>query len=150
MNARRMNRRGFTLIEVMLVILILAMLGGLAIVATRGTKDKAGIKTTRLLVEITVPDALDKYEMDIRHYPTDDEGGLDALWKKPNFDDETTDADWVAHLKKEPKDAWRNPLHYELVDDPQPGEPPYRVWSDGPDKENGTDDDIKNWSEDDA
>jgi len=149
LNARKSSRRGFTLIEVLLVILILSMLAGVGILAFSGVQDKAAIKTTRLLVTTTVPQALDNYKLDIGHYPTEDEGGLEALRKKPNFDDEAKGEGWRVYLTKEPKDAWGNALTYELVEDSgEGGGQGYKLWSNGPNGQSGDDDDIKNWSED--
>ena len=53
------------------------------------------------------------------------------------------------YLKEEPTDAWGNKYNYQIS---QPGTPeadltPYKLWSNGPDGMDGTDDDIKNWSD---
>lgn len=151
MKARRNNAPGFTLVEILLVILILGMLAGVFIAVVGPTREGARIDTTRLLVERSVPEALDRYNMHIGHYPTEEEGGLKALTLKPAFQEEETGAKWRGpYLKQEPKDAWGQELHYEVVD-AAAGETVaagYKVWSDGPDKQSGTDDDIKSWKED--
>ena len=90
----RTNRRaGFTLIEVLLVIAILGMLAGVAIFSMGGTKDSSKINITGLLIEQACT-ALETYELQIGHLPTEDEGGLDALRKKPSFDDDDTAEKW--------------------------------------------------------
>jgi type II secretion system protein G len=99
-----------------------------------------------MLVQQVVPSALDLYNNDIGHYPTEDEGGLDALRKKPSFgDDETLAEQWAGpYLKKTPKDAWNQALNYEVVEDAdEAGGQTYKLWSNGPNKQSGDDDDIK-------
>jgi len=148
LKAHKMNRRGFTLIEVLLVIAILAMLAGVGIYAFSGTQDKAKVDLTRLLVQTTIPDAIERYKLDIGHVPTEAEGGLEALRKKPAFEDENLAEKWPgAYLKKEPKDAWGNPLNYEVSEDAEEGAPEYKVWSNGKNGTSGDEDDIKNYEE---
>ena len=145
MNSSKTGRRGFTLIEVLLVILLLGMLAAVAIVAIGGTREKARIDITKVLVQQTVPNALDRYNNDIGHYPSEDEGGLEALRKKPSFGDEESLAEkWAGpYLTKEPKDAWNQALTYEVVEDAEAGTAQYKLWSNGPNKQSGDDDDIK-------
>ncbi len=145
MRKRTARGRGFTLIEVLLVILLLGMLATVTIVAIGGTREQSRIKITHVLVEQVVPGALDRYNNDIGHYPTEEEGGLDALRKKPSFgDDEELGEQWAGpYLKKEPKDAWNQALTYEIVEDTEGGSAQYKLWSNGPNKQSGDDDDIK-------
>lgn len=145
MNSSKTDRRGFTLIEVLLVILLLGLLATVTIMAVGGTREKSRIKITQVLLEQVVPGALDRYNNDIGHYPSEEEGGLEALRKKPNFgDDETLAEQWAGpYLKKEPKDAWNQSLNYELVEDAEAGGQTYKLWSNGPNKQSGDDDDIK-------
>ncbi len=153
MKAPNRNARGFTLVEILLVILILGMLAGVFIAVVGPTRQGARIDTTRLLVETTIPGALDRYDMNVGHYPSEEEGGLKALLTKPAFQDEETANKWRGpYLSQEPKDAWGHELHYEVVDPATGGAvgAGYKVWSDGPDGQNGTEDDIKSWKEDQA
>jgi len=143
------QKRGLTLIEVLLVILILGMLATVAIVALSGTREGAKIDTTKLLLN-EVQTALDTFNMHLNRYPTEDEG-LGALRTKPQFEDEAEGEKWRGpYLKRDPKDAWDQPLNYQPVD---PGSDEaaqglkYKVWSNGPDKQSETDDDIRSWSE---
>lgn len=150
LKARTNNALGFTLVEILLVILILTMLTGVFIAVVGPTREGARIDTTRLLVETTVPEALDRYNMHVGHYPSEEEGGVKALITKPAFQEEETGEKWRGpYIKHEPKDAWGQPLNYEVVD-PSAGESiavGYKVWSNGPDKQSGTEDDIKSWKE---
>lgn len=148
MNESRTRRRGFTLIEILLVVAILAMVAGVLVVALGGTQEKTRVKTTRLLIETSVPNALDRYNLDMKSYPDEEQGGLDALLNKPTFEEEEKGDDWAGpYLKKEPVDAWGNELNYELNTEGEEGQPAYKLWSNGPDGESGTEDDIRNWSE---
>jgi general secretion pathway protein G len=142
------DRRGFTLIEVLLVILVIGMLATLAIVGYGNIRDQARKDITANLVNVVMPSALDAYNMAIGHYPTEEEGGLNALLTKPNFTDEALAAKWAGpYLQKEPKDAWDHSLHYEVAQPGTTGGPAYKLWSDGPDGQSGSEDDIKNWKE---
>lgn len=143
MKARKNDRRGFTLIEVILVIVILAMLAAVGIGLYGPIQDRERIRTTKLLVTVTVPGALDRYKLDIGHYPTEEEGGLEALWKKPSFDEEDTmGANWVGYVTQEPKDAWGKSLNYEIDEEAEGFGPKYKLWSNGPNGNSGDDDDI--------
>ena len=139
MNTRTNRKRGFTLLEVLLVIFILGMLATVAIVALSGTRESAQIKVTKLMLKPTVTSALERYKNDIGHYPTESEGGLEALRKKPSFEDEATGEEWFGqYLTEEPKDGWKKPLKYESDEEGTY----YTVTSNGPDMKEGTEDDI--------
>lgn len=140
--ATRAKRQGFTLLEILLVIVILGMLAVVVITNLGGTQDKAGVKLTKVLVEQVLPGDLNRYKADMGHYPTEEEGGLQALMTKPS--DETAAAKWGGPYEtKEPKDSWDHALRYEYV--PSAGGQPegYKITSDGQDQQPNTDDDIK-------
>ena len=144
MLTRRKN--AFTLIEVLMVIVILGMLAGVAIMTFRGTREGAKEDTTRLTMK-EIAGALDMYELAIGAYPTEEQGGLEALVKKPDFADESTGKKWKQFIQKVPKDAWGNDFKYELNEKGAgaDGEPqaPFKLYSMGPDKQADTDDDIQ-------
>ncbi|AOA57188.1 type II secretion system major pseudopilin GspG [Acinetobacter larvae] len=116
MQAKRLiNRKqsGFTLIEVMVVIVILGILAVLVVPNVLGRADKAKVDSTKLALS-NVAGALDQYKVDNGHYPTPAEGGLEALVKQPE-----SVKNWVpgGYLKGGyPKDSWENNLQYN-----QPG-----------------------------
>jgi general secretion pathway protein G len=148
---RKRKQRGFTLIEVLLVLAILGMMAGIAIFAVGNIREGAKIDITKAVLK-TVGNALDTYNLHIGHYPTQDEGGLNALLVKPTFSDEKIGANWRGpYLTEEPRDAWGNKFNYEQV---TPGTPEaqkslFKLWSNGPNLQDnqGSDDDIKNWSD---
>lgn len=139
---------GFTLIEVLLVIVIILLLAGALVVFVLPQQEGAEKNTTRLkLTQIST--ALDTYRLNIGHYPTEDEGGLEALLKKPTFENERLGEKWAGpYLKPGTKleDAWNNQLEYEVVDrtlDTENTGLPYKLYSIGPDGQPDTDDDIQ-------
>jgi len=141
-------RDGFTLVEVLLVVAIIGILATVLIFAVGGTQEKAKKDTTVVLIR-QVGEALERYKLDIGHFPLEEEDGLDALVKQPSYTEEGLEEKWAGpYLKVEPVDAWGSKLGYQLS---EPGSEeaktlPYKVWSLGPNKtdDNGADDDIRN------
>ena len=150
MRHKRTGYRGFTLIEVLLVVLILVMLAGVGIFALSGTREGARKDTTKLKLE-QIASALDTFNMHMYRYPTEQEG-LGALRTKPETTDEDApNADWRGpYLTEEPKDAWGQAINFQPVEtgsDEAAQGLKYKLWSNGPDKQSETDDDIKNWTD---
>jgi len=142
------ERRGFTLIEIMLVLVILVGLASLAVFTLGGRQDKANRQMTEVRIQ-RVMSCLTEYKLALQHYPTEDEGGLQALVTRPSFDDEKMTQKWGGPYvsKGDLKDAWGNDFKYEIAEDESGGKTP-RLTSNGSDGEEGTDDDVKSWSED--
>lgn len=147
--------RGFTLVEVLLVIAILGVLAGAFAYTMSGSLDKSKVDTAGILVE-QIASKLAVYKIHVGHFPSEDEGGLKALVTQPTFDDESMKGKWAGPYinSKQLKDPWGTELGYELVDDEQ-GESTRqvaKVWSHGPNKEDdsGEGDDIKSWEDEDA
>ncbi len=151
----KMNRRGlragFTLIEILLVIVIILLLAGALVVFVLPQQQGAEKNTTKLLLS-QVGSALDTYRLNMGHYPTEQEGGLEALMKKPTFENERMGEKWSGpYLKPGTKldDPWGHKLKYELVDrTAETGDGaktilPYKLSSVGPDGQQDTDDDIR-------
>ena len=140
-NARARNA-AFTLIEVLLVIGILVVLMGAAIVGYTGIKERADKDTTKILIGQTAS-AVKLYHAHMNTYPTTDDG-LKALSSKP--DDEKEAERWSGPYLENgviPVDPWNNELKYERLDNSDDStKPPFRVFSYGPDGQEGTDDDI--------
>ncbi|MBL7220017.1 MAG: type II secretion system major pseudopilin GspG [Phycisphaerae bacterium] len=155
MMERNRKTRGFTLVEVLLVIAILGVLAGVFAYTMSGRLDKSKIDAARLLIE-QISSKLAAYSIDIGHYPSEDEGGINALLTKPAFDDESLAAKWVGPYisRKQLKDPWGKELGYELVDKEQGGttRQVVHVWSYGPNGEDdsGEGDDVKNWEDEDG
>ena len=145
---RRSGRAGFTLIEILLVIVIILLLAGALVVFVLPQQQGAEKNTTKLMLS-QVGSALDTYRLNMGHYPTEQEGGLDALMKKPTFENERMGDKWQGpYLKPGTKldDPWGHKLRYEVVDRAAEGGKttlPYKLSSVGPDGQQDTDDDIK-------
>ncbi len=146
MKRSRSRRAAFTLMEVLLVIGILVVLGTVSVVAYKGTHERALVKAAQAQVD-QAAQAVKLYELALNKLPDTDEG-LQALITKPDDDEEAKQ--WgKAFLKdgKIPTDPWTTELKYERLDADDTG-PGFRVFSYGPDREEGTDDDIASYKED--
>jgi general secretion pathway protein G len=126
---RSRSRRGFTLMEVLLVLVILMILGSLVVVSYRQVQKGALKRAAKIQIEM-LEEGLELYQLNIRRYPTEEDGGLHALNQPPNGD--------APYLKDPiPLDPWDNEYNYELLDEDN-----YRIWSNGPDGISDTEDDI--------
>mgnify|MGYP000888464421 FL=1 len=138
MNKQR--QRGFTLLEIMVVIVILGILASLVVPNLMGNKEKADRQ--KAVSDITaLENALDMYKLDNSLYPNTEQG-LDALVTKPTSQPEPRNYRDDGYIKRLPKDPWGN--DYQLVSPGEHGK--IDVFSMGLDGEAGTDDDIGNWN----
>jgi general secretion pathway protein G len=144
----RRNRRGFTLMEMLIVLGIVVML--LAMVGPRliGAGKKADISGTQIQLK-SLRESLKQYWNDMREYPTTEQG-LNALVEKPSDLSDEKASRWdgpYVEGEKLPKDAWGHEFQYEYPPKNGAGKDP-DIWSFGPDGEDGTDDDIVSWTKD--
>jgi len=97
----------------------------------------------------TLSHQIEMYNLNIGHYPTEAEGGLKALLVRPMFADPNEDANWAGPYVnvEQLKDQWGTDLHYKVSATSDDSTVPYKLWSSGPDGVDGTDDDIRNWSD---
>ncbi len=137
---QRVQKRFFSLLELLLVMVILTALAG--IVVPRFAQRSEQARVTAALSDIAgLEVALDAFEIDTGRYPTAEEG-LRPLIERPH-DVRQWNGPYIR--RGLPRDPWGNPYHYR-----QPGihnPSAYDLWSNGPDGREGTDDDIDNWSE---
>ena len=104
--ARRRRDAGFTLVEVMVVMVILGLLASLVLPNFFGQASKARVKTARVQIS-SLGTALDAFALDTGRYPSDSEG-IDALISQPSGLDM-----WDGpYLKKIPKDPWGHEYKY--------------------------------------
>lgn len=102
------NQAGFTLIEIMVVIVILAILAGLVVPRVVGQSDKARVGTTKTILA-TVSNSLDSYRIDNARYP-DTTQGLDALINPPADAKNYPEGGYIKGGY--PTDGWDNELQY--------------------------------------
>lgn len=125
---------GFTLVELMLVVVIIAVLAGIVLPRLVGTREKANISAARAQIK-TFETLLYTYQLHVGSFPTTEQG-LMALIEDPG--DEGWSGPYLTQ-RTLPKDPWGNPFVY--VKEAQRGID-YDLYSWGPDKIEGTDDDI--------
>jgi len=140
---RRTREAGFTLVEVLLVLVILVVIASLAVTAYGPVRKQANVKAARAQIGV-FESALGIFQVNIGDYPSTDQG-LESLREAPS--DLNNPDDWAGpYLQKAvPKDPWGQPYQYEYPgthDEQMPD-----IWSMGPDMQNGTDDDVGNWVE---
>ena len=136
-------RRGFTLIELLLVMVILTILA--AIVIPRFTRRSEQARITAARADIAnLEVGLDSFEVDLGRYPTTEEG-LGALVKQPADVADVTQWHGPYIKRNVPKDPWGNPYIYESPGKHNTND--YDLRSYGPNKQEGGDDDIDNWSQ---
>lgn len=96
------KQRGFSLIEIMVVVVILGILASIVVPKIMSRPDEArAIKAKQDI--LAIQNALDLYKLDNGIYPTTDQG-LVALVEKPTTN--PTPRDWKQYLKSVPKDPW--------------------------------------------
>jgi len=132
-----MNQRGFTLIEVLVVIIILGLIAALVVPRITGRLDEAKVEATKIQMR-AIKDALEQYKLDNGTYPTTEQG-LKALVEKPNTP--PLPSRWRPYLDKLPQDAWGRDFVYL-----SPGiNRPFELRSFGADGKEDTEDDLDVW-----
>lgn len=103
-------QQGFTLIEMMVVIVIMGILASLIVPKIMGRPDEARVIASRQDIA-SVMQALKLYKLDNQHYPTTEQG-LQALVVTPNSAPIPTNWKSSGYLEKLPLDPWGNPYQY--------------------------------------
>lgn len=131
--------RGFTLIEIMVVVIILGILAAIVAPNVIGRIDDA--QTARVQQDLRgIESALKLYRLDNFSYPTSEQG-LEALVSKPA---DPNVRNWKQYLDRLPKDPWGNP--YQYLSPGNNGEiDVYTLGRDGRPGGEGVDADSGNW-----
>ncbi len=107
----RQSQEGFTLIELMVVILIIGLLATIVVQNLKGATDKA--KRIKAQADISAfKTALDRYYLDNGSYPSSDQG-LPALVSAPTNGKVPADYPPGGYIEKIPSDPWGNPYVYQ-------------------------------------
>ncbi|MGN6702512.1 MAG: type II secretion system major pseudopilin GspG [Burkholderiaceae bacterium] len=134
--------RGFTLIEIMVVVVIMGILAALVVPKLMGRTDDARIAAARQDIA-TLMQALKLYKLDNQRYPTTEQG-LQALVAKPTSGPAANGWKSGGYLDRLPKDPWGNP--YQYLSPGLKGEiDVFSFGADGQPGGTGTDADIGSW-----
>ena len=128
------DKRAFTFIEIMMVVLIIGMLAAVVMPVMTGKAEKARIAKAKADMT-SFATALGMYEMTLGEFPTTDQG-LDALVRRPA---DIPPDKWEKTIPSIPKDPWDSPYVYRF-----PGEDgrDYELFSLGHDRKEGSEDDV--------
>jgi general secretion pathway protein G len=136
---QRSSSRGFTLMEMLIVLAIIGLLMGMVILKMSPVKGIAEEQKVRSDL-LAFKELLAAYQLESDTLPTNDQG-LKVLWEKPTI--EPVPDRWKPLLEEEVKDPWGHSYEYRNPGKHNPDR--YDVFSDGPDGKPDTDDDIGNW-----
>jgi len=134
------KQRGFTLIELMVVLAIIGILAALVVPSVLGRADDARVTAARTDVG-NLAQALKLYKLDNQRFPTAEQG-LQALVAKPSA--EPVPPNWKSYLDKLPADPWGRP--YQYLNPGLKGEVDVMSWgADGQSGGEGVNADIGSW-----
>jgi general secretion pathway protein G len=142
MTLNERKQRGFTLIEIMVVVVILGILAALVVPQVMNRPDQAKVTVAKGDIK-AIGAALDMYKLDNYSYPSTQQG-LDALVKKPGGNPQPKNWNRDGYLKRVPKDPWGN--DYQYLSPGTQGQ--FDLYSYGADGKQGGSDlnaDIGNW-----
>ncbi|NIY83379.1 type II secretion system major pseudopilin GspG [Vibrio hepatarius] len=142
MKIKMKKQSGFTLLEVMVVVVILGILASFVVPNLLGNKEKAD-QQKAITDIVALENALDMYKLDNSVYPTTDQG-LDALVTKPSSPEPRNYRDG-GYIKRLPNDPWGNDYQYL-----SPGDKGsidiFTLGADGQEGGEGANVDIGNWN----
>ncbi|HRK61580.1 MAG TPA: type II secretion system major pseudopilin GspG [Candidatus Omnitrophota bacterium] len=139
---KRNNAKGFTLIEILLVVIIMGTLTAMVLPRLMGRSDQARRAAAKADIEVNIPTALKLYELDNGFFPSTEQG-LQALLGKPST--QPVPENWNGpYLERKPMDPWGHPYQYQSPGNNRPHD--YDLFSMGKIADSKkTDDDITNW-----
>ncbi|WP_105166943.1 type II secretion system major pseudopilin GspG [Pseudoalteromonas sp. T1lg23B] len=135
------KQAGFSLLEVMVVLVIIGMIMSIVAPNIMGQQEEAALDKAKLDIQ-QLEDAMNMYKLKNKAFPTTEQG-LEALVTQTTIDPVPKRFPDGGFISKLPEDPWGNP--YQLVSPGEMGK--VDIFSMGPDGEVGTDDDIGNWDD---
>jgi general secretion pathway protein G len=136
---RRTGQQGFTLLEIMVVVVIIGLLAAIVVPRLMGNVDTAQINRAKGDIR-SIETALNLYRLDNFKYPSSTDG-LEALVKNPG---ESAAPNWKQQLPRLPVDPWNRPYQYAYPG--QHGEfDVFSLGADGQEGGEGVNADIGNW-----
>ena len=143
MHSSKFSSRGFTLLEIMVVIVIIGIIAAFVAPNIFGETERAQITKAKADI-VTLENALERYKIDNYQYPATDQG-LEALVQKPDGDPEPRNYKRGGYLKRLQQDPWGNP--YQYLNPGEFGEVDiYSLGADGEIGGEGMNQDIGNWN----
>ena len=139
---RRSLQRGFTLVEIMVVVVIIGILGALVVPKLLGRTGESRVTAAKVDIS-TLMQALKLYKLDNQRYPTTDQG-LQALIAKPTTGPAANGWKTGGYIEKLPKDPWGNPYQY-LAPGVKGEVDLFSFGADGQPGGAGEDTDVGNW-----
>lgn len=139
---RKKKQGGFSLIEIILVVVIIATLSAMVVPRLTGRSEQARLAAARADIEVNIPTALKLYELDNGYLPTTAQG-LNSLLQKPST--APVPENWNGpYLEKLPVDPWGRPYQYQSPGTNRPHD--YDLFSLGKDTNpDSAKDDVVNW-----
>ncbi|MDF9401004.1 type II secretion system major pseudopilin GspG [Vibrio sp. 1180_3] len=142
MRKKANKQSGFTLLEVMVVVVILGILASFVVPNLLGNKEKAD-QQKAITDIVALENALDMYKLDNSVYPTTDQG-LEALVTKPSSPEPRNYRDG-GYIRRLPNDPWGNPYQYLSPGDNSTVDI-FTLGADGQEGGEGVSADIGNWN----
>ena len=137
------RQAGFTLLEILVVLAIIGLLVGLTVSNSDKIFGSSQTAVARIFVRDSLKTSLVRYRIDLGDYPSTAEG-IQALLTAPAGKTERWRGPYIdAPGNRLPVDPWGEPYQYRFPGTKNPGS--YDLYSKGPDKVDGTEDDLGNW-----
>ncbi|MEO5703000.1 MAG: type II secretion system major pseudopilin GspG [Gammaproteobacteria bacterium] len=141
--SRQHTNKGFTLIEVMVVVVILGILAAIVVPRVLDRPDAARVTKAKQDIR-TLESALNLYKLDNYVYPTTDQG-IEALVQKPTTPPEPRNWKEGGYIDRLPLDPWQQPYQY-LTPGTHSNIDIFTLGADGQPGGDGPNTDIGNWS----